>query len=242
MEDNPFERIARVKIIGPPIYLRSEENVKSVLSNIGNIIEVDGSQNWHTIDLSCAFARIITGDKLPINKVVNCLFNGKSYTVGVAECEDVWQPFSKYYESDSEESIHNEVNNGDVEDHELSDSDVDGISETWGHNNQQEVEEGEIIMESELIGENDDARTMGDESPVPAVAEKTRNIETVSPTFNAGGEKSSGKLNSASNLHSNLNINADSTVAPEDSIGPQPVGQVQNILIGPSPIICPILH
>ncbi|CAH1436296.1 unnamed protein product [Lactuca virosa] len=111
MEDSPFERIARVKIIGLPIYVRSEENVKLVLSNLGNIIEVDGSQNWHSINLSCAFARIFTGEKLPINKVVNYLLNGKSYTVGVAECEDVWQPFSKYYESDLEESTTRRITN-----------------------------------------------------------------------------------------------------------------------------------
>ncbi|CAH1418130.1 unnamed protein product [Lactuca virosa] len=151
MEDVQFERVAWVKIIGLPIHLRSEENASLIVSNFGKVIEVDGCQNWCNIDLSSSYARILTSTRKLINEEVNCSFNGRIHSVGVVECEDIWKSFSKYYESDSETSNHDSEKYRDVEegDLELSDTEDEGISETWENNigDQHDVEEGEIVME-----------------------------------------------------------------------------------------------
>ncbi|CAH1414127.1 unnamed protein product [Lactuca virosa] len=186
IDNLPFERMAWVKVIGLPIHLRSEENVSLVVGRLGRIVEVDGCQNWHNIDLTSSHARILTGDKLLINKEINCSFNGKNYTVGVVECEDIWQPFSKYYESDSETSTKTVENDDEIE---KSDSDDDGISETWENVNHMDVEEGEIVMDAKVI-DNPDAVGGVVASPSPAISDGVAYIENQNFALNTESDKS----------------------------------------------------
>lgn len=186
IDELPFERIAWVKVIGLPIHLRSEENVRLVVGRLGKIIEVDGCQNWHNVDLTSSHARILTGDKLLINKEINCFFNGKNYIVGVVECEDIWQPFSKYYESDSEPSTEIAENDDEIE---KSDSDDDGISETWENVNHMDVEEGEIVMD-DMVNDNPDAAGGVVASPSPTISDGVAYVENQNVALNSESNKS----------------------------------------------------
>lgn len=209
-DDTQFERIAWVKLIGLPIHLRSDDNAILVASKFGKVIEVVGCQNWHGIDLSFANARILTPCRKLINNKILCSFNGKSFTVGLVECEDSWVPFSKFYESDSESFPQDNENIVDDEDDELErpDSDDKGISETWENNRNvdHDLEEGEFVAD---FGENNIPRAGVDHTTSP---EKSKNFENPINAFNSEGVKSHEEYQAINGVNSN------STISPTDVI------------------------
>ncbi|CAH1416752.1 unnamed protein product [Lactuca virosa] len=233
-EELQFERQAWVKIIGLPIHLRSDANVTSIVSSLGKILEVDG-QNWRCINLASAHARILTASKKLINEEVCCTFNGKSFCIGIVKCVDVWEPFSKYYNSNdcSPDPDNMEDLVDDVVDKASSDEDDDGISDTWCENSH-DLEEGEIGGNSgeqnPIIDGNDDVRRQSTTASISVIPDNVNEI------LNAEHEKSSGTLDSnrsADFVHVGPTIPFNSPLPP-DGLLPNSLAQING---DPDPLL-----
>ncbi|CAH1453204.1 unnamed protein product [Lactuca virosa] len=233
-EELKFERQAWVKIIGLPIHLGSDANVTSIVSSLGKILEVDG-QNWRCINLASAHARILTASKKLINEEVCCTFNGKSFCIGIVECVDVWEPFSKYNNSNdcSPDPGNMEDLEDDVVDKASSDEDDDGISDTWCENFH-DLEEGEIGGNSgeqnPITDGNDDVRRQSTTAPISVIP------DNVNAILNAEHEKSSGTLDSkrsADFVHVGPTIPFNSPLPP-DGLLPNSLAQING---DPDPLL-----
>ncbi|KAL4586972.1 hypothetical protein LXL04_011620 [Taraxacum kok-saghyz] len=98
--DEPnLERLARVKITGIPVHLRSDENITAIASKFGKVLTVDG-HNWHAVDLSVGFTTILTSSWKLINAEVKGAFNDVIHTIGVIENDNSWEPLMDDSEED----------------------------------------------------------------------------------------------------------------------------------------------
>ncbi|CAH1419674.1 unnamed protein product [Lactuca virosa] len=125
VDDQTNGRLARIRILGIPLYLRSDENITA--------------------------ATILTNSWKLVNEEVVTTFNGNRFQVGVSECENKWEPFldrsfpeaplSEVSDSEDDDAMNEQGDNSG------EDSDDEGISETWINRDMMEgLEDGEINM------------------------------------------------------------------------------------------------
>ncbi|KAL4554112.1 hypothetical protein LXL04_039769 [Taraxacum kok-saghyz] len=152
-ENITSERLAHVKVVGLPVYLRSTENVATIASRFGRMVEY-GGDGWNVADVSVAFITIITQSWKHINEEVQCIFEGEIVNTGVIEHDSTnWIPFEG---CDFPESPHNSTGFHDMEhgigdensDGESDEEDIDDDREGWDEVIEEEtLEEGEIAAE-----------------------------------------------------------------------------------------------
>ncbi|CAH1431072.1 unnamed protein product [Lactuca virosa] len=140
--DLSFERVSWLRIMGLPLKLWSTCNFSIIAEKFGKIIDPFDDFH-HRIDLSCVKIGIRTDRCDRINEVIVPADGRNLIKVGLIEFDEDWFPFrfdssEDYYESNdvSEDKL-----NGDEEDDE-------GISDTWMANEEPEIEDGEIVIET----------------------------------------------------------------------------------------------
>ncbi|KAI3518074.1 hypothetical protein L1887_06449 [Cichorium endivia] len=210
-EDNRFERMAWLKIIGLPLRLWDEDNFSKIAGNFGRVVNpFDGICNRR--DLSMGKVGVVTSRRTWINEELQVDAGGKLFKVGVIEYTDDWSPFRECPFDNTVES--------DDETEEVEDEDSDGISDTWV-GMEEEPEEGEFIPSIQA--------NQSDPADVPAInpvkpvqnpndvsgREKDREADQIleEKVEESGGNKgtSPGKKNTADNTRGCFakNVNVD---------------------------------
>lgn len=175
VDDQTNDRLARIKILGIPLYLRSDENISEIACKFGKVLEVEG-HNWHSVDLSSCFATILTNSWKFVNEEVVTIFSGKQFHVSVRECEKKWEPFldrsfpeaplSEFSDSENDDAM-NEQGDSSGED-----SGDEGISKTWINRDTMEgLEDGEINMKGSETHEIATGIAIGDRNQLAGMGE-----------------------------------------------------------------------
>ncbi|CAH1437071.1 unnamed protein product [Lactuca virosa] len=146
-----YERMVWLKILGVPLNLWDEQNFSLIVSKFGRVISpFDNIANRR--DYSMGKVGVITSNRKWINEELMINSNGVEYKVGVVEYTDEWTPF-KPLPFDK------------VEDSDDDEEDVEGISETWMEEENDEPEEGEIRPEKDETRPEATQVEMQDKSP-----------------------------------------------------------------------------
>ncbi|KAI3504362.1 hypothetical protein L1887_32967 [Cichorium endivia] len=146
-----FERVFDMKIVGLPIQLRTPENISKIVNRYGKVLHVD-EDIWKFTDLSCCEGRILTESRVLINEEVVIDYGiGKSIKIGIIVREIIIAPFNDdeaWGGNNNQMGDDNEsIDEGSENDKSESDSEMDGISDTWINNDNEVREEGEIPVD-----------------------------------------------------------------------------------------------
>lgn len=210
VDDQTNDRLARIKILGIPLYLRSDENISEIACKFGKVLEVEG-HNWHSVDLSSCFATILTNSWKFVNEEVVIIFSGKQFHVSVRECEKKWEPFldrsfpeaplSEFSDSENDDAM-NEQGDSSGED-----SGDEGISETWINRDTMEgLEDGEINMKGSETHEIATGIAIGDRNQLAGMGEISKGRserEELNAEVNPSEEGAVPTLGRSKSSHSN---------------------------------------
>ncbi|KAL7586309.1 hypothetical protein Lser_V15G39777 [Lactuca serriola] len=105
---------------------------------------------------------VLTSERKWINDQTKVYANGEVFSIGVVEYTDGWSPFHPipYDKVDDDSNIDEDVEGKTVVDDDEDED--DGISDTWigGPNQTEDMEEGEIMPESDRCGNNAGRNTL----------------------------------------------------------------------------------
>ncbi|KAI3507324.1 hypothetical protein L1887_22290 [Cichorium endivia] len=162
---------------------------------------------------------ILTARRSHINEEVICTFNGQSIKIGIIEFDDaVWFPFR--FEPQEDENYHG-FTDGDEDD-------MDGISDTWEDDHNNEKEEGEIAP-------NDDIR-LEKEVDIPPKNNEPRSpkrkTKSLGKQLNSHDQASNGVRNITPNYNeiientetedgANNNVDADDPIQNDGDLNPK---------------------
>ncbi|KAI3500920.1 hypothetical protein L1887_36749 [Cichorium endivia] len=139
-----LQRVAIVRVIGLPLQFRSISNIIEIAANYGRVLDIEDDA-WDRLDLSYYSVLILTEYMTKLNESINIRYEGKTFKVGMVECDKRWHPLEN---SDNNSVTSNHETDKIEEDDKESVSKSDGISDSW-RNNCNDVhdsyeEEGEI--------------------------------------------------------------------------------------------------
>lgn len=223
-----YERMVWIKILGVPLNLWDEQKFSLIASKFGRVISpFDNIANRR--DYSMGKVGVITSNRKWINEELTIISNGVEYKVGVVEYTDDWSPF-KPLPFDK------------VEEYDDDEEDVEGISETWMGEENEEPEEGEIKLEKDETSPEATQEEMQDKSPVtsgpvPAIVgneavanEKSFSVEKVG--INESQIPDAVVMNEIPNIPSLDKLNIETT--QRISVDPNPLYRSNNTsFIGP---------
>ena len=139
-KDLSYERLAWLNIYGVPLRYWDGDNFSRIATRFGKVI-IPFDNIHDRRDLSMGKVGVNTTRKTWINEEVQIGVDGAVYVVGVIEYSEEWSPFNPCHSDKVAKEFDSDVG--------VDDDDVEeGISDTWLHENDNELEEREFRSDS----------------------------------------------------------------------------------------------
>lgn len=199
-----YERLAWLCINGVPLRYWDGDNFSCIASTFGKVI-IPFDNIHDKRDFSVGKVGVITTIKTWINEEIQISVDGAIYVVGVVEYSEDWTPFNLCHsDKDANES------DSDIG---VEDGVEEGISDTWLHDNDNELEEGELWYDSSPVIQPEMIRCQDEcgESSVNPVVEDRKTIDSMMRT--SQGVESVNEDNQYESIGIPQEANSDTLIA-----------------------------